>query len=100
MLWYHWDPDASFYGEGAAGCYIAENFGNDNTVEERIAWCAENALDQLQDEVVENSTEPWPRQHPVPRAHATVIECELRMWFGDADAPVLECEPIDPASLE
>ena len=30
----------------------------------------------------------------------TTIEGKLHLWFGDADAPVLELEPIDLASLD
>jgi len=100
MLWYHADPNAPFYGGGAAGCYIAENLCHGDTVEERVAWCAEHALDELQDFVDEASTEPWPCERTVPRAHAAVIEGKLHLWFGDVDAPVLECEPIDLATLD
>ena len=73
---------------------------NGDTLEEQIAWCAENALGELQDFVDETSTEPWPGQHTVPRAHAAVIEGKLHLWFGDASDPVLECEPIELARLE
>jgi len=95
MLWYHSDPNAPYYGGSVSGSYIVENLGNGETVEEQVAWCAEHALDELQDHVDEHSTEPWPGKRAVPRAHAAVVEGTLRMWFGDADGPVLECEPID-----
>lgn len=89
----------SFRGSGS-GSFMAPNLHNGDTFEERVAWCAEHALDELQDFVDETSTEPWPGERTVPRAHAAVVEGKLHMWFGDADAPVLECEPIELASLD
>ena len=95
MPWYSADSWVSGYSGGIAGSYIAENLGNGETPEERIRWCAEHALDELQDFVDEESALPWPGERTVPRAHASVIGDKLRLWFGDADPPVLECEPID-----
>ena len=61
---------------------------------------SEHALDELQDFVDEESALPWPGERTVPRAHAEVIGTKLHLWFGDADAPVLECEPIDLTLLD
>lgn len=71
-----------------------------DTAEEQVAWLAEHALSAFQDYVDETSAEPWPGTRTVPRAHAAVIEGKLHLWFGDADNPILECEPIDLATLE
>jgi hypothetical protein len=38
--------------------------------------------------------EPWPGDRTAPCAHAKVVGDHLHLWFGDADAPLLECEPI------
>jgi hypothetical protein len=46
------------YGSFTSGSYIAENLRNGDTAEERVARCAEHALDELQDYVDETSTEP------------------------------------------
>jgi hypothetical protein len=100
MIWYHGRPSPDGYGGSRSGSYIAENLHYGDTLEERVAWCAEKALGELQDHVDETSTEPWPGQRTVPRAHAAAIEGKLHLWFGDADAPVLECEPIGLASLD
>ena len=97
MLWYH--AGAPVYGVGPAGSYIDENLTQGVTVEEQVAWCAENALNELQDYVEERSTERWPGR-TFGRAHAAVIKGTLHLWFGDVDAPVLECEPIDLATLD
>ena len=56
---------------------------------------AEEVLGQLQDKVDLESAKPWPGERTVPQAHSSVIDGMLHMWFGDADNPVLECEPID-----
>lgn len=100
VVWYRSVPDMPYYGGSGSGSYIEQNLHNGDSVEERVAWCAEWVLGELQDLVDETSTEPWPGERTVPRAHAAVIEGQLRMWFGDADNPVLECEPIDLASLD
>ena len=100
MLWYSADSAVSGYGGGMSGSYIAENLGNGETMEERIRWCAEHALDELQDFVDERSAQPWPGDRAVPRAHAIVVGTMLHLGFGDADAPILECEPIDLTLLD
>ena len=102
MIWYHGRSSPDGYGGSRSGSYIAENLHYGDTVEEQVTWCAEHALSELQDYLDETSTEPWPgeRTLPVPKAHAAVIEGKVHMWFGDADAPVLECEPIDIATLD
>jgi len=100
MIWYYGRSSPDGYGGGSSGSYIAENLHYGDTVEEQVAWCAEQALSALQDHVDETSTEPWPGKRTVPQAHAAVIEGKLHMWFGDADSPVLECQPIDLASLD
>ena len=82
-------------GSSISGSYIAGNFGNGDTEADRITWCAEEVLGQLQDFVDEKSAEPWPGERTVPPAHAAVRGSRLHLWFGDADSPVLECEPID-----
>jgi len=99
MLWY--EADAPLHGGGSVGSYITEDLDSGgDTVEEQVAWGAERALNELQDYVDETSAEPWPGQRTVPRAHAAVVEGQLRMWFGNADDPVLECEPIDLVGLD
>jgi hypothetical protein len=98
MLEYRVDSSAALWPRGGSGSYIAENLGNGDTMEERVRWCAEEVLGQLQDSVDLASGEPWPGDRTVPRAHARVIDGKLHMWFGDAEKPVLECEPIDLTS--
>jgi hypothetical protein len=94
-----YSADSPVYGGGASGSYIAENLHNGDTMDERICWCAEYVLGEFQDFVAETTTEPWPGGRTMPSAHARVIGNKLHLWFGDADAPVLECEPIDLALL-
>ena len=42
-----------------------------------------------------STIEPWSGERTVPSAHARVVGTTLHLWFGGADAPDLECEPID-----
>jgi len=97
---YSADPSVSVYGVGTAGSFIAENLNCGDTMEERTAWCAENALGELQDFVAEKTTEPWPGERTLPLPHAKVTEGKLHLWFGDESTPVLVCEPIDIATLD
>ena len=95
MLWYHaaspqWDG-------GTSGTYIRENFPDQLPLAERIRAVSEQALDEFQDFVDENSAEPWPGVRTVPRAHAEVRGSWVYLWYGPADAPALECEPIEIA---
>lgn len=80
---------------GTSGSYVEENLHNGDTVEERVAYCAAIVLDQLQDHVDEESTQPWPGEHTPPKAQAGVVDGVLYMWFGDESNPVLTCPPID-----
>jgi len=87
---------------GSSGSYVGANVdsrGSEVAPAEKLAAACEVALDQLQDYVDEASTEPWPGARTVPRAHAAVRGDKIRMWFGDEEDPVLECEPIDLASV-
>jgi len=59
----------------------------------------ERTLDNVQDVVAGYTGEVWPQPPPgeprnlaPPDAH--VGETKIRLWFGDAYAPVLELEPI------
>ncbi len=61
----------------------------------RVATAAEFALNDLQDFVDEESTEPWPGQHAPPVAHAAVRAGKLHMWFGDEGNEDLILQPID-----
>jgi len=101
VLWYA--ADAPVYDGGKTGNYVVDTLDNGgDAAEEQVASCAWFALSELQDYADETSTKPWPgeRTTPVPLPGAAVIERKLYLWFGDADAPVLECEPIDLASLD
>lgn len=99
VIWYA--ADAPLHGHDSNASYFTETFDSyGQTAVERIAGSAEHAMNELQDFVDESSTEPWPGKRTVPRAHAAVRHGMLHIWFGDADAPELECEPIELASLE
>lgn len=94
MLWYSAESTTPRKGSQTVDD-LRENLGCEDPSEDGVAWCAEDALDALQVFVEEESAEPWPSAHAVRLAHARVTEGGLRLWFGDANAPVLECVPID-----
>ena len=86
----------TFRKGGQAVSRLRENFElNGSTTESRIVRSAEQALDQLQEFVEEESAAPWPSGKDFPAAHAQLREASLFLWFGDAAAPALACAPID-----
>jgi hypothetical protein len=80
-----------------SGTYVRENFHDQLPLGECIRVVSERALDEFQDFVDEKSAEPWPGARTVPRAHAEVRGAWVHLWYGPADAPALECEPIEIA---
>lgn len=60
-----------------------------------IEEAAESALEHFQNAVAEVTGEPFPARAPdSPRAGASVVGKHLRLWFGAADSPALELEPV------
>src|SRR5262249_24440110 len=80
---------------GTSGTYIRANLDYSQPSAERIRLVSEQALDEFQDYIAEATAEPWPGTGQVPRAHAEVRGSRLHLWYGSADAPVLQCSPID-----
>jgi hypothetical protein len=66
---------------------------------EVVRSAAEDALATAQDYVSEGTTEPWPAiagQFPggFPAPGAQITDGQLRMFYGNSDAPVLELTSI------
>jgi hypothetical protein len=80
---------------GTSGTHVRENFDDSQPLAERIRLVSEQALDEFQDYVDEATAEPWPGTGQVPGAHAEVRGSRLHLWYGSADDPVLQCNPID-----
>jgi hypothetical protein len=107
MLWFRSD-EGRFPGQqgdyrvGSSGLWPHEDFAtcmeHDGTVEECAAEAALYALNGLQDYIAEASHEPWPGQRVMPEPRAQVRDSVLHLWYGDADDPVLACEPIPLAT--
>jgi hypothetical protein len=58
------------------------------------------SLHQIQREIAEDTTEPWPAvsgpgYRGFPEPDGAIVGDELRLWFGDRADPVLVLEPID-----
>jgi hypothetical protein len=102
MLWFRSD-EGRFPGQlgdyrvGSTGIQVPAQFTGaeqDGTAEECAAELAWRALDTLQDYVAEATHEPWPGQRSMPEPRAQVRNSMLHLWYGDADSPVLACEPV------
>ena len=104
MLWFTAHPGVGYFG-GTAGSQVVEHFFSrwgPPLIADRATVAAEMALDELQDYVDEESTEPWPGRTPSgpARPHAEVRDGKLCMWFGDEGAEVLTLEPIQIQETE
>jgi hypothetical protein len=99
MIWFRVDQGLGYWG-GSAGSHAVEHFFSDSfdaPLEDRATMAADFALNDLQDYVDEESTEPWPARTPrgPARPHAEVRSGELHMWFGDEGNEALKLEPVD-----
>lgn len=90
-IWYQ----SEFAVGVSAGTDIQVNLGVERPSAERIRSVSELALGDLQDFVDEMTTNPWPGEHAVPRAHAEIRGSIIVLWYGDAESPALACRPID-----
>jgi hypothetical protein len=85
-------------GTGAGIGLTPANLDESRTDAERVLGVVGSALASAQDEFAEISTDPWPVFGPgsLPDPHAELSDDQtvIRLWFGDADRPVLELEPL------
>ena len=96
MLWFSVDKAVGYLG-GSAGTYAIRDFLRkvEAPFDWRVAMAAESALNDLQDFVDEESTEPRPGEHTPRVAHAVVREGQLYVWFGDERSEDLALLPVD-----
>jgi hypothetical protein len=96
MLWFSVDKGVGYWG-GSAGTYAVRDFlaKVEAPFDWRVATAAEFALNDLQDFVDEESTEPWPGQHTPPVAHSAVRGGMLYIWFGDEGSEDLALLPVE-----
>jgi hypothetical protein len=93
MVWF----DAAGRGlSGTAGTYACQWLDKGTgTHDDLIVEACWRALDDLEDFVDEATTEPWPAEQGTPPRPAARIEGRVvHLWFGEAERPVLELEPI------
>jgi hypothetical protein len=69
-------------------------------LKEEAVGGAIGVLNLVQQEIAEQTTEPWPaRSGPgypgFPEPDAEIEGDQLTMWFGDRTAPALSIEPVD-----
>lgn len=97
-----WTKNASGFGSGSNTALSVS--GEDVALEERIRRAAEDLLEKAQDMIAEETTEPWPAasgQLPdgVPTPCAEITGQQIRWFYGDPDAPILELAPIPVADV-
>ena len=93
LLWIV-SPDG---GKAGSGSYWLTS---DVLLEEEALRDAVGSLSQIQQEIAEETAEPWPAvsgpaYRGFPEPDGAIVGDELRLWFGDRTAPVLALEPID-----
>jgi excisionase family DNA binding protein len=69
------------------------------SLEERVCRAARHALDAPQDWIADETTEPWPARAGVlpggfPAPNAEIVDEQVRLYYGDSGAPILELAPI------
>ncbi len=95
MLWFKRQGVSGYAGSYARQMLVG---GSDN-LEQRISAACRVALDDLQDFVDEETTEPWPGSKNVPPARALVDGGQVHLWYGDIEAPALRLRPIHLENL-
>lgn len=69
------------------------------SVDEKIETAVQAVLSDLQDRVIEARKGPWPggsgRGADLPMPDCQVTDDQLRLWFGDENAPVVSVAPIE-----
>jgi hypothetical protein len=84
------------YGTDVALCVAA---GEADAPEELVRSTVERVMASTSDHLADDTTEPWPaRAGQFDGGFAPIgteiAEGRLRMWWGDAAAPILELEPL------
>jgi hypothetical protein len=95
MLWFKRQGVSGYAGSYALQILVGEG-GN---VEQRISAACRVALDDLQDFVDEETTDPWPGSKNVPPARAMVEGGQVHLWYGDIEAPALRLRPVPLENL-
>ncbi len=81
------------------GSDVALAVGAGESLEERLVGAARNMLGTASDAFSQVTTDPWPArpgQFPsgFPPFDAKIADGELRLWYGEERAPILELSPI------
>jgi hypothetical protein len=88
------------YGErgnrAASGAGVIVGDDDGRSLEERVEIAARSILNGAQDAIMELLREQWPLGPNGKAAYsdARVIKGQLRMWYGEEDAPVLVLAPV------
>lgn len=74
---------------------LIEDSENFDDLPANAATAARAILSNVQDWISHATAAPWPGQHNLPDADASVTGHVLEMWFGDHDDRVLSLRPLD-----
>jgi len=82
-------------GDAIGGTHVALLLEGHTPSPAHLASVALSALSDVQDVISIELTTPWPANaHQQPMPNVRVVEGRIYLWFGDAQSPVLTCEPI------
>jgi hypothetical protein len=85
------------HGVGIDVAAMANDDGK--SLEERVCRVARHALEAPQDWIADETTEPWPARAGdlpggFPAPNAEIAGEQVRLYYGDSRAPILELAPI------
>ncbi len=88
--------DGRDLGGSPALVILAEHDGR--SVDEKIETAVDAVLSDVQDRIIEARKGPWPgesgRGADLPMPDCRVTGDQLRLWFGEENAPVISVAPI------
>jgi hypothetical protein len=93
------EGDMLRFGHGArpfsSGSYACQwLYQGDGPPADLLTTACWRALDDLQDFVDENTTEPWPGTRTPPEARTRIEDGAVLLWYGDPESPDLTHEPL------
>jgi len=94
MIWIRNDEG---HGVGIDVAAMANDDGE--SLEERVCRAARQALEAPQDWIADETTEPWPARAGdlpggFPAPNAEIADEQVRLYYGDSGAQILELAPI------
>jgi hypothetical protein len=89
MLWFSHD---GIRRAGSYGCQWVKK--GEGSIDDLIVRACELALNDLQDFVMEATTERWPGSGGFPRSGARMEGRSVNLWFGEREHPTVQLRPL------